>query len=45
MAMTLTEKIGQMLLYGWYSTDEALSPTVTDHAAALVDEFWSAALS
>ena len=39
MAMTLTEKIGQMLLYGWYSKDEALSPTVTDHAAALVDEF------
>jgi len=37
--MTLREKIGQMLLFGWSGDTPDESRTVNAHAAALVDEF------
>ena len=37
--MTLHDKIGQMLLFGWSGDTPDESRTVNDHAAALVDEF------
>jgi len=37
--MTLHEKIGQMLLFGWSGDTPDASRTVNAHAAALVDEF------
>ena len=37
--MTLHQKIGQMLLFGWSGDTPEASRTVNTHAAALVDEF------
>jgi len=37
--MTLHQKIGQMLLFGWAGDTPERSRTVSAHAAALVDEF------
>ena len=39
MPMTLHQKIGQMLLFGWTGDTPEESRTVGPHAAALVDEF------
>ena len=39
--MTLHQKIGQMLLFGWSGDTPEESRTVNAHAAALVDEFGS----
>ena len=36
--MTLEQKIGQMLLFGWQGVTEAESKTVNAHAAALIDD-------
>lgn len=36
--MTLEQKIGQMLLFGWQGATEAENQTINPHAAALIDE-------